>query len=463
MKLSTLLVVGSLALNGALLAVYVSRTQSSSPVSGNLDNSGAAQSVGTTASGAASKPPVAAEKSKAALGAAPTKETWAKLNTGDLRALAARLRAAGFPPSVVRAVIYAQVNESFKSRREQLMPAGQEKPFWETDSSGRGGFDAKYYAALRDINREQTEIVKSILGSDATPGMGEVSDYQRRRFGELPQDRIDQLQRIEQDYNDLRNEVSLTARGVTLPEDREKLTMLEQEKRADLAKLLSPQEMEDYLTRTSTTTTRLRTALTTMDATEQEFRAIYQAQAAFDDKYNSPGIGMTFTGAEAMKERQAAQAQVSEQIKAALGDARYADYTRSSDREYQQLSRLAQQAALPETTARQMYDFRENTLKESTRIFEDASLTPEQKRASIQALAQTARTQISSTLGGDVGARYLQLANRWMGGLERGAAVTLNENGGIQIRNVPPGPGARPGGNPGPAGTPAGPAVAPAK
>jgi hypothetical protein len=194
--------------------------------------------------------------------------------------------------------------------------------------------------------------------------------------------------------------------------------------------------MEDYLMRTSPTTNRLRNTLTAFNASESEFRAIYQAQSAFDDKYNYQNTGGAFTP-ELMKERQAAQVQANDQIKAALGDERYADYLRSNDREFQQLNRMAQQASLPDNTALQVYDLRNSTLKESSRIFDDASLTADQKRNALQALGQNARTQITSTLGPDVSAQYLQVANRWLTGLERGASPIVNESGGINIRSLP--------------------------
>ena len=106
-------------------------------------------------------------------------------------------------------------------------------------------------------------------------------------------------------------------------------------------------------------------------------------------------------------------------------------------RSAQQLDRLAKQANLPETAAVQVYDFRTNTLKESNRIYDDAALNPEQKRAALQTLAQNARNEIVSTLGADVGGSYLKVAERWLTGLDRGAAVTFTAGGGMSTRVVP--------------------------
>src|SRR5260221_6737104 len=49
------------------------------------------------------------------------------------------------------------------------------------------------------------------------------------------------------------------------------------ERRADIAAMLTPEELADYDLRTSRITGRLRPAMTLLDAGEDEFRRIYQA------------------------------------------------------------------------------------------------------------------------------------------------------------------------------------------
>ncbi len=208
--------------------------------------------------------------------------------------------------------------------------------------------------------------------------------------------------------------------------------------------------MEDYLMRSSPTTNRLRRTFASFDATESEFRSIYTAQAAYDQKYSYENTGGGIVTAEMMKERSEAQKETSAQIKAALGDQRYAEYVRSSDREFQQISRLTQQANLPDSTALQVYNLRENTTKESGRIYADAALSNDQKRAALQVLAQNTRAQISATLGAEAGQAYLQVADRWLSRIERGNAVTFSETGAMNARTVPT---ARPPTAPAPAAT----------
>ena len=436
MKLAPLLFAATVAANVALVVVYFHGAPSAS------DSSQAA----TGANSPIAAPPPAVATAGAPSAAAETK-LWATLNPGDFRALVTRLRAAGFPPSVVRVVLTAQINASLRPRLQQLISTIEDNPFWSTDP-GTGAVDPKARAASRELSAEHNRLLKEALGADFLADLPETSEPLRRRYGDLPREKIEKLERVELDYGELQAEMAAAARGLMLPEDREKLALLEKEKRADLAAVLSPRELEDFLMRSSSTTARLRAALTSLNASEGEFRAIYQAQSAFDEKFNNRGIvGIAYLNADIMKEQQAAQAQANDQIKLALGDQRFAEYLRSSDREFQSISRFAQQAGLPATVAVQTYDLRENLSKESNRIAADPALTLEEKRTALQSLAQTTRAQITTTLGAEAGRGYLQLAERWLSSVERGGSVTFTPGGGMTSRDASLArlPGAAPG------------------
>jgi hypothetical protein len=432
MKLPALLLAGSLAANAALVAVYFSRSPSSSPATPVADSAATVAPTGSD-SAARSSPSKSAAPNPAVTAADP--QTWARLQTSDLPGLAARLRAAGFPPDTIRAIISTQVIDRLRPKFLETIAQLETKPFWATDAS-YGGYDPKTLATFRELNRETNRLIKESLGPGFPEDTGDFAMYQRRRFGDLPREKTDQLQRIADDYEELRAQTTAAARGLMLPEDREKLALLEKEKRADLARILSPQELEDYLTRSSHTTNQLRTALTTFNASEAEFRAIFTARDAYEKKFGYQANGLI--GIDLMKERPAAQAQVAEQLKATLGEARYAEYARASDREYQAISRIAQQANLPATAAVQAYDLRAQASKESNRIFSDTALSTDQKRAALQTLAQTTRTQLGVTLGADAGGTYLKVAEGWLSRIERGSAVTFTEGGGTSSRSLPP-------------------------
>ena len=126
-----------------------------------------------------------------------------------------------------------------------------------------------------------------------------------------------------------------------------------------------------------------------------------------------------------MRQRTAAQKELDAQMQAALGDTRYAEFTRASDREFQQLNRLAEQANLPVQAAVDAYNLRDRLSQESNRIFNDTTLSYDQKLTSLQSLAQNTRAQLIATLGPTAGDAYLKSAGNWLTTVEHGAAVLL--------------------------------------
>jgi hypothetical protein len=419
-----LLIAVSLLVNVAFVAAFSLRPALVPPAFRDYFSHGPS-SASEAASDAAAKPKPAAKP------AITHANLWSTLNTDDLPALVARLRAAGFPIYAIRAIVQAAVDARYGARMRALALPDPDAPFWKSTQSP--GMDAKRMAEYMQLANERTKLMRDLLGAFVYHDDGSLSTADARRYGTLPQSKIDQLERINADYADLTNQVRAAMNGVTLPEDREKLALLDREKRADLAALLTPQELENYDMRTSDTTARLRSALALFNATEDEFRTIYQINAAFADKINLTSVGVLT--ADFMQQRTAAQQQVNDQLKAALGDQRYADYVRSGDRDYQQLTQLEQRQNLPAGTAAQAYDLRNALSQESNRIMDDASLDNDQKRAALQSLAQNTRAQLVTTLGPTASDAYLKTAP-WLTTVEHGAAVTFM-GGGTRIRGLP--------------------------
>ncbi len=64
--------------------------------------------------------------------------------------------------------------------------------------------------------------------------------------------------------------------------DREKLALLNRERRADLERVLTPEELFEYDLRQGPTAMRLRSQLAAFQPTEEEYRAIFTVQHALD-------------------------------------------------------------------------------------------------------------------------------------------------------------------------------------
>jgi hypothetical protein len=333
---------------------------------------------------------------------APRKTLWPALDSGgDLATLVARLRAAGFPPAVIRGIVLSELSTRYNAQIRALDINDPNTPFWKL--RGFSSADDKRLIEINQLQRERAKLVRELLG-DSFFTTDDVSPAQRRQFGNLPRTKIDLLQRVEDDYAEMTAAVRATMGGITLPEDSAKLALLARERHF------------------------LRSRLGGFDPTETEFRALFQAQESVNAMFPAG------PGASVDPERaQIARQEFISDLRVALGDARYADYVRETSNDFQQLSRLAQRAALPSDTAVQAFNLRDAVAQDSNRIFDDASLNGSQKRTALQTLAQNTRAQLTAMLGPVVGPAYVKVADQWLTTVERGAAVSFNASVGLSI------------------------------
>ncbi len=391
MKLPALLLVASLAANAALLFVYVRR--------------GEPTPLPPPASAAPALNPQLSAPTSLPAGVPPN--TWSALDTPDLRALVARLRATGFSPRVIRAIIEARVREKYTAYYLGKLPPPADTPYWKPSREFFPGHD-QVFPDLVAFWREQTPITEELIASLSPEEAAAHASKLRRDFGDLPREKINRIRQLDEDYYDLRREVLVAADGLKLPEDDAKLDLLEREKKSDLAALLTPVELAAYEFAKTPVPYGLRRAFTVMDATEAEYRSLvpYLKTIAVDQ----PDAATTALAAT--------------QAKAALGEVRYAEFLRASDREFQQLTYLTQQASLPAPTAVQALAARDTAVQESNRIAQDATLTYDQKRAALATLAENTRAQLTATLG-PAAPTYLTFAEKWLTGLAGGNTVTF--------------------------------------
>lgn len=413
MKLRLLLLVGSLILNCTWVAAFALRPTLAPPAIREL----------TARYFGGDEPRALPAKATAPKGAA-RKQLWPTLDAGgDLQTLIGRLRSAGFPADVIRAMVLAEMSARYDVRLRAMFESDPSTPFWKTQSSFMSQGDKRMEEYGR-LQRERAKLLRELF-ADPFFASDDVSAGQRRQFGNLPRQKIDLLQRIEDDYAEMSSAIQSAARGIMLPEDREKLALLARERRTDLASVLSPAELADYEMRSSPLTSLIARYLGGFNASEGEFRAIFQAQQAFSER-TGPG----FTPRN-MEERQAAQTQLNDQLKASLGEARFADYLRETDSTYQQLMRLAQRDNIAPQTALQAYNLRDKVADESGRIVDDPVLSPEQKRAELQSLAERTRNELLGLLGPRAGPAYVSIADqRWLRMVQRGLAVSFTGGSG---------------------------------
>ncbi len=310
---------------------------------------------------------------------------WEKLPPGD-PALAAKLRAAGWPEDAIRALVTAYVADLFRPRERAFQSSVMGQEYWRQAYFGNRSPAAT--KAWRDLKHEKQALLKSLLGANYIPEPS--ADV---RFAGLSPAVAESVAMIEQDYAVLTAEVRgdrTLGTTLLLPEDREKLLFLEKEKAADLAKVLSPEQLLDYELKNSTTAPSLRYNLTAFNPTEQEFRELYALQKTLTERFGSTMVGMSASERDA---RTKAQAGIDAQVKQLLSPERYEDYTRAKDFDYRALYQIADKLQLRPENALAAYEVKTDI---ETRA---RSLSYTDGRDARIALAQEAEKRLVEALG----------------------------------------------------------------
>lgn len=278
MKLASIVLAGSLAANVAFLADLLRSTPP-------RPDANASTAASTGKHGGARISALPEIKAAPSPDAAQVAALWQQLRAENLPTLVARLRAAGFPPTVVRSLIAGEVDARFAARRQAITHEQADSPYWTTTTQPTRGPDFKTMAALVKLSAEQKKVMKDLLGpSPETEDRWKL----RARFGELSGEKYDALTNVTADYAILRSKLLAEAGGFPKrPEERDRLAFLAKEERADLEKILTPAEMEAYELRSSDTANLLRRELDAFKPTESEFRAIFRATASAEKSYGA--------------------------------------------------------------------------------------------------------------------------------------------------------------------------------
>jgi hypothetical protein len=399
-KASTLIIAASLTANAALVAVVAIN----SPWVLHLGPSISPATVQV----AAARPAAAAEPPGGQAG----QRTWASLKGEDLKSLVARLRATGFPPGVIRAIVKAQLDEQLRAQRKELVDRTGSRPYW---SARFGNFDPKTLTALRNINIEENKTIRDLVGTDDDPGNPFGNAFRQDSMSGLSKEKYSSIQAIQSDFNEMRNNVYGDTNGVMLPEDKEKMDYLQKEEKAEIAAELSPEELFEYQLRTSNTAGQLRSKLSAFNPTEDEFRAIFKAQQDFDKQYGSVDEPLS---PDQQKEREAHQPELLAKIQDAVGPDRMADYRMQTDPNYQQVSRLVDRLELPAAATQQVVEVQSEISKRADAIRKDPSLSDADRGSQLAALADEATGRITAVMGDRGMEAYKQNGGGWLQALK---------------------------------------------
>ena len=372
--MKSILLIGALALSLAANVWLVSSRAPSAPASSPLS------ATAPTADSTKSVPSQTTASPEKAV-------TWSSLHAGeDITKLVAGLRTAGFPASLIQRIALAQLNQQLAARRKQIYDADA-GPLWK-----RSGPTQEQALALRSLDLQNRTLLQSMGLDPFTP---EEMAGLVRQWSYLPQAKMLPLEKLNKDYDDLIDQLFGKNRPSRDSDLEAQLKLLNEEKRRDLAALLTPEELEEYDLRNSRAGTFVRSMVQLLDVSDADYRALFRIVQASDLAHPRP-LGVP--SSEQFEEQVAASTAMRHKIRAYLGDERFLKFLAAPNSDSEGLVRFA--TANPGVTVDQIFGLLDAQYS-LARDTQKPGQSPEERQASINKWAADYRTKLAEQIGSD--------------------------------------------------------------
>jgi len=326
--------------------------------------------------------------------------SWSHVESPDYTTYIANLRSIGCPEPTIRDIIIADVNALYARRRATEILTPQQE-WWRSEPSPQVvKLAADKYLAL---DKERRALLTRLLGADWEGG--DLAGLPRPTrpgitldgpvLGTLTSDAKESVANISADAQDRMQAYIKQMHDAGKEPDPAELNRMRQDTRKQLAAVLSPAQLEEYLLRYSQTANDLRAELGTLkyfNATPDEFRAFFRADDSFNQQLLTLGNG---NDPITVAQRNSLAQQRDSALRLALGPARFLQYQKLQDPLYQQAMATAIQNGDP-NTADAIYGINLAVQNEQSSIQSSTNLTDAQKAV---ALKQLETDQLAASTG----------------------------------------------------------------
>ncbi len=329
---------------------------------------------------------------------APRLLTWQDIESADYATYVGNLRAIGCPEPTVRDIIVADVTALFarRSMAEVPDPAAQ---WWRSepdpDLAGRAA------AKRAELEAERQTLLTTLLGpgwEDAALSAAGVpgNPLDGELLGALSDETRSAVRRIERRDRERREALMRSVRDDGKEADPTELARAERQTREELAKVLSPAELDEYLLRYSIGAAELRKQLRGFDATPEEFRQTFHATDAIDQQL----LDLAEAPDAASQQRRALLQRQREQVlEKELGPSRYANYLLNQDPVFQETKQTAQRVGVDAEKLVPFYRVNQVAQEERQRVLADTTLSPEEQTRELADLYEQQLAALRTLLG----------------------------------------------------------------
>ena len=325
---------------------------------------------------------------------------WQDVTNAGYRQYIENLRAVGCPEKQVRNIIISDVNDLFDQRRLEYA-IRTDVQWWKADTY-MGVLPMQPFAAA-NLDQERRDLLEQLLGEEWEKGVKLPSfsattvNLTGPVLGALPANTWNEVQEICARSME-RHQAALMARfnqGGAQVESTE-MAKLRNQTRTDLAQILTPDELEEFLLRYSHNSSKLRQDTRGLDMTPDEFRKIFRALDPIEHQ-----MQLDYGGPEALsiKQREQFDSQRDRIIQEVLPPEKYQQYLLTKDPAYRQAQLTAMQYGMNARAVQALYQLHKNNETRRSQISQNQTLTPQQKQQALQSINLEQNQTLQRMLG----------------------------------------------------------------
>ena len=344
---------------------------------------------------------------------------WSQLAAPDLAVYIVQLRAFGVPEPTVRDIIFGAVETIYRPKRGALRPP--KKP-----DDGKFWMRRNYYGPdtqmtkaqreqMRALRKEESDLLKSLLGQDVYQQMAKDSgnrDWADRYFASIPKELRENVQDIDSRMNEAKQDIYAATEGYVDQDTQADLRAVEKKFQAELAAVLTPEQLLEWDVRHSDTANQLKNDLSAFDPNEAEFRALFKYQQTAQDLNPSrnPDDDTPPPTADERKVLQEKQKALDAELAQAIGDDRAKEYKLEQDYTYRNLI----DSGVPKDSVFKLDDMKTQAQAAGQKVRSDMTLSADQRAQALSAIRAETQNGINGLLGDKQGKRYLNNGGWWL-------------------------------------------------
>lgn len=319
----------------------------------------------------------------------------------------ARLRAIGCPDKHVRHIVMSDVNDYFEKRRldEAIRRDFQ---WWKPGASSRMAAIVSAQGSAT-LDKLRVVLLEKLLGTNCEEianlpsiSSGLNANLTGPILGAIPAERYSAAAEVCERSSQRFQSSRMARYSAGLDPDPVEEAWLRQQTRTELSRVLTPDELEEYLLRNSFNADTLRQTLRGFAPTPDEFRKIFRA---LDPIQRQEQVDYGSAAALSARQREEFERQCDQAVRDVLPAERFPAYLLTKDPNYQRAQADAAQLGLPEATVGRLYEVYRDAAAQREKVMRDTALNEPQRLQALRALGLEEQRKIQAAAQSKPGGR----------------------------------------------------------